>query len=74
MNAVKLTIEATDRIVQLDGQLCRVWVGMTEAGNECRVIVRAVRPKTQEGLDELRAGLTKVPWSDDEVRISGRAD
>lgn len=40
---MKLTIESTDELTQLDNATCRVWHGTTENGVPCVLYVRAIR-------------------------------
>lgn len=39
---MKLTIESTSQIVEINGGPGRVWIGRTEGGVECFVVVAAI--------------------------------
>lgn len=40
---MRLTIEATDQVVLIDGQPARLWKGTSEHGTACDVYVCAIR-------------------------------
>lgn len=49
---MKIQIEATDRIVDLDGVKCRVWNGKTERGIECLVFVHRLAVRSDDDTNQ----------------------
>lgn len=52
-----ITIEATDKIIALDGVFVRVWEGETEEGTPCLVFVHRVEVKVEEDQAEFEREL-----------------
>ena len=48
---MKLTIEATERIVQLNGVPARIWKGTTESGVEVHCFVARIAVPEEAGSD-----------------------
>lgn len=68
---MKITVESTSRIVEVDGVLCRAWEGTTERGVEVSVLIPRVRARhdadtgqLDRELLEMRAprDATQFPW------------
>jgi hypothetical protein len=45
---VKLTLEPTDKIQNVDGIPCRIWKGIDDAGTPLLAWVRFVQPQTHD--------------------------
>jgi hypothetical protein len=58
---MKITIEATDQLVTVDGRECRRWKGMTERGVECDVFVPRVRVRSDADRSQFDAELKEMP-------------
>lgn len=54
---MKLTIEATDQLVELDGVLVRLWEGTTESGLPCLVYVYRIAVPIEVDQAEFLASL-----------------
>lgn len=54
---MKVQIESTEQIIDLDGVPCRVWKGTTERGIECTVLVHRIRVQKDEDCTEFDAEL-----------------
>ena len=52
-----IAIEATDKIIALDGVFVRVWKGTTEEGTECLVFVHRLAVKKEEDQSEFEREL-----------------
>ncbi len=48
---MRIMIEPTDRITTLDGVQTRLWHGVTEAGNECRLYVHRIQVATEDAAE-----------------------
>lgn len=57
---MKLTIAPTDRIILLDGFICRIWQGTTEKGTTVFAYVRALAVPSNECDDAEMAELIEV--------------
>jgi hypothetical protein len=49
---MKLTIEATDKLTQMDGVAVRVWTGRTESGIPCTVFVHRIAVSNSENSEQ----------------------
>lgn len=59
---MKIQIEATDKIVTLDGVECRVWEGTTESGIPCKVFVHRLAVREDHDAEQFDRELyTKMP-------------
>jgi hypothetical protein len=58
---MKITIEATDQIVNIDGAECRRWKGVTEKGIECDVFVRRLRVLALADCSQFDQELIELP-------------
>jgi hypothetical protein len=61
---MKITIEATDQMVRIDGAECRRWKGITEKGVPCDVFVRKLRVLELFDCSEFEEELIRLPAID----------
>jgi hypothetical protein len=66
---MKLTIEPTAELMQIDGVPCRRWEGTDEAGTPVHVFVRTLSPQThdEDRLREFDEQLKALP----PLRVAG---
>jgi len=57
---MKITIESTDTIVELNGVDCRVWEGMTAKGIKCHCLVAGIEPEQTTDLWEFEQELLEM--------------
>ncbi len=48
---MRLTIEPTAQIVELNGVQCRVWKGSSDRGTRCDLFIALIAVADDEGLD-----------------------
>lgn len=58
---MKITIESTDMLFEIDGNLHRLWEGTTERGVKCHVFVHAVAVHAAEDQQSFERELIEVP-------------
>lgn len=59
---MKLTIKATDKIIDVDGVECRLWEGETENGVSCYVFIHRIAVANDENQKQFERELTeKMP-------------
>jgi hypothetical protein len=58
---MKITIESTDMMVEVQGVPCRMWRGVTEGGVGCDVAVRILRVRTDSDRAEFERELKEMP-------------
>jgi len=58
---MKIQIEATDQLTQMDGIPVRVWNGMTERGIPCLVMVHRVIVRTDADTERFERELLTMP-------------
>ena len=51
---MKLEIEPTDEIFEVEGAPCRLWTGTDEHGTPVHVMVRALSPQSHDPVVEAR--------------------
>lgn len=71
---MKLTIESTTKIVELNGIPCRVWEGETESGIKVHCFIsRVAIDKDEPRADEFQKELTECKPPTEEIQaIPGR--
>ena len=57
---MKLTLESTDRIVEVDGAPARVWVGTNADGVQCVAFIRRVAIRRTADAREFDAELREI--------------
>ena len=60
---MKIEIESTDKIVELDGVPARIWEGKTDSGIPVHCFVTRISPQTHDNIEQFEAELKeqKVP-------------
>jgi hypothetical protein len=58
---VKITIEATEIITQINGQMYRVWRGVTEKGVPCDLAIRSIRVRDIADQSQFDQELKEIP-------------
>jgi hypothetical protein len=58
---VKLIIEATDKLTELDGVRVRVWNGKTEDGKECLVFVHQIAVDRSQDASAFERAFKELP-------------
>lgn len=48
---MRITIEPTGQIVEINGVSCRVWTGRTETGTRCDLFIARVAVPNEEGAE-----------------------
>lgn len=61
---MRISIESTDMMTEVQGVTCRIWRGVTERGTRCELVVPLIRVKRGENAAELDAELKKLPGAD----------
>jgi len=63
VDSMRIEIESTEKIVELDGVPARVWDGKTDSGIPVHVFVTRISPQTHENIEQFEAELKeqKVP-------------
>jgi len=56
---VKIQIEATDKLTQIDGVPVRLWEGVTELGTKCKVFVHRIAVHKDEDSEQFDLELTE---------------
>lgn len=57
---MKITMEATDKITDLDGVKVRVWEGTTERGVKCHVFVHRIAVATDDDTAQFEQELQEA--------------
>ncbi|HZL29188.1 MAG TPA: hypothetical protein VFC39_21870 [Acidobacteriaceae bacterium] len=60
---MKITIESTDILTEIDGAMCRVWRGVTERGVQCDLAIAMLRVLVEADHAEFQAELASIPPS-----------
>lgn len=58
---MKITIESTEHVVDVDGVTCRYWKGVTADGVPCHVLVHRVAFHNAEGYRAASQELFEMP-------------
>lgn len=58
---MKITIESTDIMAEVNGRECRVWRGVTERGVQCDVAVPLLRVKSEADQAQFEEELKRLP-------------
>jgi hypothetical protein len=58
---MKITIESTDIITDIDGVMCRVWRGVTERGVQCDLAIPRLRVLREDDHREFEDELAALP-------------
>jgi len=59
---MKINIEATESITDIDGVAVRLWEGTTESGTKCKVFVHRIAVHKDENADDFERELKeKLP-------------
>jgi hypothetical protein len=60
---MKLTLEPTGNIENVDGMPCRIWEGVTDTGTPVKAWIRTVQPQTHDeaALAVFEAELQRLP-------------
>ena len=61
---MKITIEATNQLVIVEGRQCRRWHGVTEQGIECDVFIQAIRVRADADCSEFEHAMKEIPYPD----------
>jgi hypothetical protein len=56
---MKITIENTEKIVELDGVPARVWEGHTESGIKVHCFVTRITPQTHDNIEQFERELVE---------------
>ena len=56
---MKIQIEATDKLTQIDGVPVRLWEGVTELGTKCKVFVHRIAVHKDEDSEQFDLELTE---------------
>ena len=54
---MKVTIESTDKIVDLNGVQARIWDGKTDSGIHVHCFVTYISPQTHENIEQFEVEL-----------------
>jgi hypothetical protein len=67
---MKVTLQSTDRVVELNGTAARVWEGTTESGIRCYAAIPLIAAHRDDDNSEFERDLREVtPASDDAIRV-----
>jgi hypothetical protein len=58
---MKMTIESTDLITEVQNITCRIWRGVTEAGTAVDVVVPLIRVRANAKAEDLERELKEIP-------------
>lgn len=59
---MKITIESTNQITEINGPYCRVWKGVTDSGTKCFVFIPLIAVHNSENQEEFARELQeKLP-------------
>jgi hypothetical protein len=61
---MKITMESTGLITEVQGITCRIWRGVTERGTEVDVVVPLIRVRRQDDASELERELLELKPAD----------
>lgn len=66
--SVKITMESTNQLTQIDGVTVRLWHGVTDKGTKCEVFVRVIAVHKLESQAEFERELREqMPPANDRV-------
>lgn len=57
---MKITMEPTKHLTQINGFPCRVWKGTTDAGTPCTVFVHLIAADSRDNCDQFDRELTET--------------
>ena len=57
---MKIQIEATDKLTQIDGVPVRLWEGVTELGTKCKVFVHRIAVHKTEDCSQFEQELAEL--------------
>lgn len=57
---MKITIESTEMLTEIDGRKCRVWRGVTERGVQCDVLVTRLRVRSDADCTQFENELQEM--------------
>jgi len=58
---MRITIESTEKITELDGVKVRVWDGVTEKGIHCKVFVHRLAVRDMQDTTQFEQELKEMP-------------
>lgn len=58
---MKMQIEATGKLTEIDGVPVRLWEGVTKAGVKCKVFVHRIAVHESEDATQFERGLKQIP-------------
>lgn len=58
---MKITIESTEKLADLNGVDCRLWEGVTENGIPCKVFVHRVAVREDRDSSQFDRELSEMP-------------
>lgn len=54
---MKITIESTEKIIDIEGVPARIWEGQTESGIEVHCFVTRISPQTHDNIEQFEQEL-----------------
>jgi len=66
---MKIEIESTDKVTEIDGVQVRLWKGITEQNIECLVFVHRLAVKNIQDQSQFQKELKEIQWQVSSERI-----